>query len=202
MPLIVGAGGVRLEAAGGRGCPRRGALVGVHGGGLLQVRQRSECEGVGWRAGRRVEVDYRCGGNRRVLMVAITSAARVRLGWRRSESSLRRRVHAGRLWAQWRGSGASSGNSHDVQGVDSEVVVVPEAGGDKIEHRSDAGGWRLAASRCSSAQQGRRAEWVVRAQSSRRGGDDGAARWLGDSQRGLGGMGRRSSHERGADDAG
>jgi hypothetical protein len=40
MPLVVGSGGVGLEAAGGRGCPRRGARVWVHGcGGLLQVQR-------------------------------------------------------------------------------------------------------------------------------------------------------------------
>ena len=38
MPLVVGSCGVGLEVAGRRGCPRRGARVWVHGGGLLQVR--------------------------------------------------------------------------------------------------------------------------------------------------------------------
>jgi hypothetical protein len=46
MPLVVGSGGVRLEVAGGRGGPRRGALVRVHGGSLLQVQAyQSMCWG-------------------------------------------------------------------------------------------------------------------------------------------------------------
>lgn len=88
MPLVVGSCGVCLEVAGRRGCSRRRALVGMHGGrGLLQVQLHREGdwegrggEGTGWRARGRVKVDYRCGGNRRVLMVAITSAASVGLG--------------------------------------------------------------------------------------------------------------------------
>jgi hypothetical protein len=32
MPLVVGSCGVRLEVAGWRGCPRRRALVWIHGG--------------------------------------------------------------------------------------------------------------------------------------------------------------------------
>jgi len=74
MPLVVGACGIRLEVAGGRGCTWRGAQVGIHGG--------SSAAGTEWAPnvwwvrlkGGCVKSDYRCGGNRRVLMVAITRA--------------------------------------------------------------------------------------------------------------------------------
>lgn len=43
IPLVVGACGVGLEVVGGRGCPRRGTRVGMHGGGGL-VQEQAEVQ--------------------------------------------------------------------------------------------------------------------------------------------------------------
>jgi hypothetical protein len=97
MPLVVGACGVRLEAAGGRGCARRGALVRVHGGRPPAGTGGARMGRAGRRAGGRAMLDYRCGGNRRVLMVAITGTLGSGLGRDCPKMSRRRRVHAGGL---------------------------------------------------------------------------------------------------------
>ncbi|KAH8636385.1 Autophagy-related 13 [Alternaria alternata] len=66
MPLVVGSGGVGLEVAGGRGCPRRGARVWVHGGGgLLQVQKGRGRDWPGDEGRGRVKYGYGSGGNRR-----------------------------------------------------------------------------------------------------------------------------------------
>jgi hypothetical protein len=76
---------------------------------------------AGRRAGGRAMLDYRCGGNRRVLMVAITGTLGSGLG-RDCPKCLAEDGSTRGAWGRWLGSGSS--HSNRVLGVLEQVVVV------------------------------------------------------------------------------
>jgi hypothetical protein len=75
----------------------------------------------GRRAGGRAMLDYRCGGNRRVLMVAITGTLGSGLGRDCPRCLAEDRSTRG-AWGRWLGSGSS--HSNRVRRVLEQVVVV------------------------------------------------------------------------------